>query len=166
MQILNERDSFLSNYEVDQHLKQMKKKYNWTFSEEDEKELQQDKRRNKNRFTACGLNLEVITRDILSYISHSPTAIITSDEQFKELVTFLNQFELMKVEKLQIVNTLPRSMVTLYSLVEECDQRFDEESCERIIGKIDELFPIEKDEEEEEEEEDQEEGGDDEEMQE
>ena len=63
---------------------------------------------------------------------------------------FLNQFELMKVEKLQIVNSLPRSLVVLYALVEECEDRFGEETSESIIEKINELFPIQEEEEEEE----------------
>ncbi|RLV93500.1 DNA-directed RNA polymerase III subunit RPC9 [Spathaspora sp. JA1] len=157
MQILKERDCFLSNYEVAQHLKGIKKKYNWTFTEQDEQELQKDKRGNRNkRFTACGLNLEVITKEVLSYVEHSPSGAITTDDHFKQLVKYLNQFELMKVEKLQIVNNLPRSMVTLYSLVEECDQRFNEDICQGILDKINELFPLEEEEEEEEQEADEE----------
>ncbi|ABN64896.1 predicted protein, partial [Scheffersomyces stipitis CBS 6054] len=136
MKVLKERDSFLSNYEVAEHLKEIKKKYNWTFTKEDEQDLHNDKRKNKKRFAACGVNLEVITRDILSYVSNSATASIDSTEKFSELVQFLNNYELMKVEKLQIVNSLPRSMVTLYSIVEECDQRFDEQICNNILEKI------------------------------
>ncbi|KAK6456928.1 putative DNA-directed RNA polymerase III subunit [Scheffersomyces xylosifermentans] len=153
MKILNERDSFLSNYEVAEHLKDIKKKYNWTFTKEDEEEHNNDKRKNRKRFAACGLNLEVITRDILAYVANSSTAVIDSPAKFQELMVFLNGFDLMKVEKLQIVNSLPRSMVTLYALVEECDQRFDEERSQSIIDKINELFPVEEEEEEEEEEE-------------
>ncbi|KAK6199974.1 putative DNA-directed RNA polymerase III subunit [Scheffersomyces amazonensis] len=167
MKILEERQSFLSNYEVEQHLKDIKRKYNWTFNEKDEEELQKDKRKNKKRFDACGVNLEVITRDVLAYLRNGPPSIIDTTSNFKELGIFLNQFELMKVEKLQIINTLPRSMVILYSLVEECDQRFSEEICESIIEKIDQLFPLEETEEaedqdqEEAEDEDQEDGQDD-----
>jgi hypothetical protein len=150
MKILNERESFLSNYEVAEHLKDIKKKYNWTFTQQDEEE--QGRKRYNKRFTACGLDLEVITRDILAYVANNPNASIDSSTNFTELAKFLNQFDLMKVEKLQIINSLPRSMVHLYALVEECDQRFDEDSCESIIGKINELFPVEEEEGEEEEE--------------
>ncbi|EGW31124.1 uncharacterized protein SPAPADRAFT_52295 [Spathaspora passalidarum NRRL Y-27907] len=155
MQILKERDCFLSNYEVAEHLKGLKKKYNWTFSEQDEKESDKPDKKNK-RFTACGINLEVITKDVLSYIDHSASSAITTADHFKQLVKYLNQFELMKVEKLQIVNSLPRSMVTLYALVEECDQRFNEETCQGILDKINELFPLAEEEEEQAEEEEEE----------
>lgn len=146
MKILNERDSFLSNYEVDQHLKDVKRKYNWTFQPEDEAAQDYNKKKFTKRFTACGLDLEVITRDTLAYLSNSPIAVIDTREKFKLLMEFLNGFELMKVEKLQIVNSLPRSMVHLYALVEECDLRFSTEVCESFIGKINELFPVEEEE--------------------
>lgn len=149
MKVLNERDKFLSDYEVLDYLNEIKANYNWTF--QGEEELKNNK--HKKRFTACGLDLEVITRDVLSYLSKSPCASIDSAVKFQELMTFLNTLELMKVEKLQIINTLPRSMVHLYALVEECDLRFDEEKCEGILNKICELFPVEEEEEEEEEEE-------------
>lgn len=148
MKILEERDKFLCNFEVAEHLNSIKSKYNWTFKEEEN-----DKKKNKKRFTACGLNLEEITRDLSSYLENNSGSAITTQEGFKDLMIHLNRLELMKVEKLQIVNSLPRSMVHLYALVEECDQRFDEETCEGIINKINDLFPIEQEEEEDEEEE-------------
>jgi hypothetical protein len=153
MKILEERDKFLCNFEVAEHLNSIKSKYNWTFKEEEN-----DKKKNKKRFTACGLNLEEITRDLSSYLENNSSSMITTQEAFKELMIHLNCLDLMKVEKLQIVNSLPRSMVHLYALVEECDQRFNEETCEGIINKINHLFPIEEQEEEEEEEEEQGEG--------
>ena len=42
--------------------------------------------------------------------------------------------------------------MVLYALVEECEDRFGEETSESIIEKINELFPIQEEEEEEEEE--------------
>ncbi|KAK6462556.1 putative DNA-directed RNA polymerase III subunit [Scheffersomyces coipomensis] len=161
MKILKEREGFLTNFEVEQHLTDIKKKYNWTFDEKDDEELQKDKRKNKKRFDACGVNLEVITRDVLSYVHNGPPSNIDNVENFKSLGIFLNQYDLMKVEKLQIMNSLPRSMVILYSLVEECDQRFNEEKCEAIINKISELFPLGDEGEEEEEEEADHEGDED-----
>lgn len=148
MQILTARDKFLSNYEVLQHLQETLAKYNWTFTAEDEAKT---KNKHKKRFTACGLDLELVTRDLLSYLGKTPAASVGSEEDFVALMKHLNTLSLMKVEKLQIVNLLPRSMVHLYALVEECDQRFDEETCTGIIEKINELFPVVEDEEEEEE---------------
>lgn len=153
MQIIKERDSFLSNFEVYDHLKHIKQKYNWTFSPEEELALQQDQQQDnyhkkhhqkqKNRFTACGLDLEIATRDVLQFMENNAEITQVDVDNFKQLMSFLNQFELMKVEKLQIVNALPRSLVVLYLLVEDCEERFSVEICEDIVGKINELFPLE-----------------------
>lgn len=137
MKILAERSAFLLDFEVFQHLEELKEKYNWTFSPEEDSKLKSRKR----RFTAAGLGLEVATRDITLYLSKNAGGSYPDAEAFTELMTFLNKFELMKAEKLQIVNSLPRSMVHLYGLVEECDQRFDEETCESILAKVSELVP-------------------------
>ncbi|CAH2353959.1 DNA-directed RNA polymerase III subunit RPC9 [[Candida] railenensis] len=139
MKILNPRDKFLSNYEVSVHLNEIKKKNNWTFKPDEDTSFS----KKKKRFTACGLDLEVITRDLSSYLNSSPCSVIKDPDSFTELLKFLNEFDLMKIEKLQIVNSLPRTMVCLYAVVEEFDSRFDEDTCDKIIGKINELFPVE-----------------------
>ncbi|CAN3368951.1 DNA-directed RNA polymerase III subunit RPC9 [Diutina catenulata] len=146
MKILVERDSFLSNYEVGCHLHDIKKRYHWSFTAEDDKK---GKDKHKKRFSACGINLEVMTRDTLAYFEKTPTGSIDSYDKFVEMMEFLNSYDLLKAEKLQIVNSLPRSLVVLYSIVDECDQRFSEEQSEAICTKINELFPGEDAEEEE-----------------
>ncbi|CCE72536.1 Piso0_000118 [Millerozyma farinosa CBS 7064] len=138
MQIINERDCFLSNYEVLKHLEEMKLKYNWT-----EDKGGNDNRKKKKRFTGGGIELEVITNEVSEYLKNSPCSEIKTDDDLVKIMTFLNGFDLVKVEKLQIINCLPRTMVHLYSLIEECDQRFDQEVCEKILSKIEELFPSE-----------------------
>lgn len=140
MKILTEREAFLLDFEVLQHLRGLQETYNWTFTPEEEA---QQKHNRTKRFTAAGLDLEVLTRDVTAYFSTNAAGQIPGQEQFVELMQFLNQLDLMKVEKLQIVNSLPRSMVHLYGLVEECDLRFDEETCESILAKISELVPVE-----------------------
>lgn len=150
MKVLNEREAFLLDYEVLQHLTDIKEKFNWSFTPEDDANAKYKKK----RFSGAGLGLEAITRDILLYLAKNAAGNITSDASFGELMTFLNAFDLMKAEKLQIVNALPRSMVHLYGLVEECDQRLDEDKCQSIIDKIDELFPVAEEEGDEEYEED------------
>lgn len=148
MKILNEREAFLLDFEVLQHLKDYKEKYNWLFSAEDDAKF----KGRKKRFTGAGLGLEVMTRDVLLYTELRSAATITSKLVLLELMTYLNTLDLMKIEKLQIVNSLPRSMVHLYGLVEECDQRFDEATCEALLEKVNELVPLPEEEEAEEEE--------------
>lgn len=138
MKITQERAAFLLDFEVLDHLEHLKKKYNWTFTPEEDA----TNKNKKKRFTAAGLGLEEVARDVTSCLTKSPGGVIPNAEVLRELMAFLNQFELVKVEKLQIVNQLPRLMVHLYAVVEECDQRFDEDTCERILGKIQELVPV------------------------
>lgn len=56
-----------------------------------------------------------------------------NDEMFTQLMNKLNNFELYKIEKLQIVNQLPTNMVHLFSVVEECDSRFTEDQINEMI---------------------------------
>lgn len=53
----------------------------------------------------------------------------------------LSQYKLEKVEKLQIINSAPYSLVNLYSIVEECDQRFSEQEIEDILQIVQTHFP-------------------------
>lgn len=59
-----------------------------------------------------------------------------NDEMFIELMNKLNNYELYKIEKLQIVNQLPTNMVHLFSIVEECDSRFTEDQINEMIELI------------------------------
>lgn len=137
MKVLKERDAFLADYEVLLHLNGLKEKYNWTFSPQEDK----DSKHRRKRFTGAGVDLEVITRDVTLCLNKLAAGEIPDANAVKEIMSFLNQYELVKVEKLQILNSLPRSMVHLYALVEECDQRFSEEACEAILTKINDVVP-------------------------
>jgi hypothetical protein len=138
MQILNPRDKFLSNYEVMRHLEEIKARNNWVFLAADDTPHS----RRRARATAGGLDLETVTRDVTSYLAQTACAEVKLETAFVELVQYLNQYDLVKIEKLQIVNLLPRTMVALYAVVEEADQRFDEATCEAMLAKIAELFPV------------------------
>lgn len=138
MQILKPRAAFLLDFEVLQHVNEIKKKNNWTFTPEEEAKAGKFKRSGHG-----GVGLEEIIRDVSLYLSKNASGQIPSQEAFTELMKHLNTLELMTQEKLQIVNSLPRSMVHLYGLVEECDSRFSSEQCEGIILKINELMGAE-----------------------
>ncbi|ODQ80755.1 hypothetical protein BABINDRAFT_35066 [Babjeviella inositovora NRRL Y-12698] len=142
MKIENPREKFLSNYEVYDYLKEILSKNNWGFTAE-EHEYKNDKKWRKNDME----NLEAITRDTLAYLKKSTPVEMQSPETITEMMRFLNTMELEKIEKLQILNNLPRNLVSLYAIVEECDSRFDEEKCNKLIEKIDALFPEEQSEE-------------------
>lgn len=141
MNIEVSREKFLSNFEVLEHLKSIEKENGWSFDTQNK--TSKPKRNRQNHL----VNLEAATRDVLSYFANTP-ANTQSKDAIVSLMGVLNGLELEKVEKLQIVNTLPRSMVTLYAVVEECDQRFSEEQCEQMINSINDLFPLAAEEEE------------------
>ncbi|CAM9023966.1 unnamed protein product [Wickerhamomyces anomalus] len=94
-------------------------------------------------------NLESISRDVTSYLSKSPTALQTVDN-ITQAMKDLSQYKLEKVEKLQIINSAPYSLVNLYSIVEECDQRFSEQEIEDILQIVQTHFPQQEVDEEEE----------------
>lgn len=68
----------------------------------------------------------------------------------------VSKFQLEKIEVLQIINFKPLSLVSLYAVVEECDQRFNEDQCQEMIDIVFRYFPSEQGEEEGEEEEQEE----------
>ena len=58
------------------------------------------------------------------------------DTKFIELLTALNEKtngKLFKWEKLQLMNTTPKSMVEIFTIIEECDTRLDETEIEAIL---------------------------------
>lgn len=125
MKIENAREAFLSDFEVLQHLLQVKEQYKIA-----------DKR--GKHFKKHGPNLpdlEAIVRDTTTYLSQQ-TASRMTEANFAAIMKKLNEYELEKIEKLQIINQLPYSMVHLYAIVEECDTRFTEDQINDILATI------------------------------
>lgn len=152
MKVLEQRDAFLSDYEVLQFLSKLERKHKW----DDENLAKQQQNRGKRvRGARPYFNppLQRAVRDTISYLqvnkNYVPqededeaaknarmSAPITrmNDEQFIEFYQGLDKYELFKLEKLQIMNQLPRNMVHLYAIVEECDSRFTEAQIQDIIS--------------------------------
>lgn len=152
MKILEQRDAFLSDYEVLQFLSKLERKHKW----DDENLAKQLQNRGKRVRGARPYNnppMQRAVRETLSYLrvnknyvpqededeaakNSNMSSPITrmNDERFTEFYQGLDQYELFKVEKLQIMNQLPRNAVHLYSIVEECDSRFTEEQIQDIIS--------------------------------
>ncbi|ANZ76510.1 BA75_03452T0 [Komagataella pastoris] len=135
MKIEIAREKFLSNFEVQQALVEIQKQNRWNFASK--ARVYKFDTNSRNSHLA---NLERITMDVSSYLDKS-FAKNAQVDRFVKLINFLNGFELVKVEKLQMVNLLPRSLVSVYSIIEECDTRFTEDECESMLNKIEELFP-------------------------
>ncbi|QLL33569.1 hypothetical protein HG536_0E04800 [Torulaspora globosa] len=150
MKILEARDAFFSDYETLQFLSKLERQHHW--DEDSTTHDRRDKKKIKTHKPYNNPELQAITRDTIAYLTtdkgvpqeddessgnndKKKSAISSlNDQRFSELVAQLNNFDLFKAEKLQIVNQLPTTMVHLYAVVEECDTRFTQEQIEQILG--------------------------------
>ncbi|KAJ1984630.1 hypothetical protein H4R34_000533 [Dimargaris verticillata] len=62
-------------------------------------------------------------------------------EVIKQTIKALEPFQLTKAEKLQLINLCPRSLVDIYVLIEECEERFAEDQLEDMLTIIGRLLP-------------------------
>jgi len=140
MKIEVSRDKLLSNYEVYEHLSKIQDKNAWFFTvpETRTKTGKKKKRRNIDSL----IDLEIITKDLSRYLVQNNQSNDTPVQSVINLVLGLNMYKLEMIEKLQILNMLPRSMVLLYAIIEDCDQRFSEEECEDLLSLVNSSFPL------------------------
>ncbi|CAI4034401.1 hypothetical protein SMKI_10G1910 [Saccharomyces mikatae IFO 1815] len=154
MKVLEERNAFLSDYEVLKFLSDLEREHLW--DEKSQAALKKNRSKGKQNRPYNHPELQGITRNVVNYLSINKNYINQedegeerkssgvkdveksaisrmSDQSFGDLMTKLNSFKLFKAEKLQIVNQLPANMVHLYSIVEECDARFDEKRIEEML---------------------------------
>ncbi|QLG74445.1 hypothetical protein HG535_0G03280 [Zygotorulaspora mrakii] len=155
MKIIEARDAFFSDYETLQFLSKLERQHHW----DQDSILQSQNQKKKLRVKRPYNNpvLQNITKNTIDYLSVHKGVIAQDDEQeqseessknaksalsrlndaqFSDFVKRLNEFQLFKAEKLQIVNQLPSSMVHLYAVVEECDSRFSEQQVEQLLSII------------------------------
>lgn len=143
MKVESIRHAHLSDYEVLQFMSYLQRKHRWN----DDYDVTTKGKKN-------GYNhpeLQKITRDVVNYLTTNKNSdpedpenktVIKSgitrlnDQKFTILMNKLNEFELFKVEKLQIVNHLTTNMAVLYSIVEECELRFTEQQINEILETV------------------------------
>lgn len=135
MKIIQQRDKLLSNFEVYQHICDVQRENQWGFT------IPPPEKKRKHKFNPQLLDLEIITRDLGQYLTKIGQGNDVETNSFVQLMLYLNALELEIIEKLMIVNSLPRSLVTLYAIIEECEERFTTEVCEEILQNIERLFP-------------------------
>ncbi|ODQ64377.1 hypothetical protein NADFUDRAFT_52705 [Nadsonia fulvescens var. elongata DSM 6958] len=122
MKVENSRDKLLTCFEVFQHLKETKSKHRKSIVGIEQPMLRAE-------------NVETIVLELTGYLQKSPTFNQT-EEGIVEFMINMGKFGLEKAELLQIINIAPTSLVTLFSLVEECDQRYTEEQTLEMIDII------------------------------
>lgn len=135
MRIIQQRDKLLSNFEVYQHMCAVQKDNAWGFT------IPQKNQKRKHKFNPQLLDLEIITRDLSQYLVKVEQGNDVKTESFVKLMLVLNEYELEIIEKLMIMNSFPRSLVNLYSIIEECEDRFSQDQCEQILASVEEYFP-------------------------
>lgn len=127
MKVEAEREKLLSNFELLEHLKEIQQQGN-------------NKAPDKKFKRSFNPDLETITKDLTSYLSKTPAQTQTTD-MITQCMRDLAKFKLEKIEKLQIINSTPYSLVSLYSMIEECDQRFSEDESNEILDIVNTHFP-------------------------
>lgn len=137
MKIEEVRSATLSDYEVFKHLVQ----------EVTAKDIRDN---NKVKKIRLPYEYKKITSGVISYLSKNKTSSCDDstnwnsitmpeydDTKFIEILKELNaktNGKLFKWEKLQLVNTTPKSMVEVFSIVEECDNRLDQSEIDAILS--------------------------------
>lgn len=124
MQIVTKEPVLLTNYEVYAFLNESKK-------------AKQDRPRSK------GYKLEglcTVEFECLDYLESSASKNQTA-EHISVFLTKLKPFALTRAEKVQIINTRPCNIVTLHVVIEECEERFNQEQLEQILEIIAECLP-------------------------
>ncbi|KAG4301599.1 hypothetical protein PCANB_001682 [Pneumocystis canis] len=128
MKVLIKRDAFLTNYEVLQHIyeEELQEKHN-----ADNTVLKQ----------FINENLRTVQFQLRKYLEELP-AKKQSEEQIRSLTKELGNYFLTKAEKLMIINLRPDTLVELYTLIEECEERFNIEQLQQILNSIHDKMPL------------------------
>ncbi|ORZ16883.1 HRDC-like protein [Absidia repens] len=93
-------------------------------------------------------HLRTIQFELAEYLKTTPTKSQTT-VQVKDFLQQMNQYALTLGEKLQILNLRPKSAVEIYLLIEECEERFNEQDLDNILSIIITTLPHEEENEEE-----------------
>ncbi|KAH3663609.1 hypothetical protein OGAPHI_005010 [Ogataea philodendri] len=123
---------------VYQHLVDIQKENSWSFTLPEDNATKKHRRKKGN----YSLDLEIITRELSGYLVRTGQSNDYGRQNVVEFMEGLNQYSLMKIEKLEILNRLPRTIVSLFSVIEECDQRFNEDQCNDMLELVQRCFPV------------------------
>lgn len=118
MEVKNENSAFLSNLEVLKLLKDL--------------QAGRHKQQKPNKHQQ---NLGTITYETIKYLERTPCAL-QNPERVTAFMLAMKDFELTKAEKLQLLNNRPTSMVEMYLMVEEIEERMTEEQMARLMDAI------------------------------
>ena len=126
MEVLEGQEKMLSNYEVLKILKDVKEA------------TKSSNFGNKN--------LATITYETINYLEGLKHYNELRDENVIDYLEEMKRFNLTKLEKLQILNQRPKSMVELQVLIEENEERFSEEAMDMILDIVGKTLPVKEEE--------------------
>lgn len=123
MKLLDPRSAFLSNHEVEAHLRELSQR--------------QDALIQAGSYSTAleSENLRTIQYELGEYLEREPCRIYTTD-QLAALMQALKHWQLTKVERLMLVNQVPNNRAELEPLVEELSERFDEQQVQDLIDLV------------------------------
>lgn len=84
-----------------------------------------------------------ISDQILAYLEGTD-CLSQSREAVKSFSTALHKFKLTPAEVMSLVNTVPRSRVEVYLIIEECEERLSPEQVQELLQLCDELLSTQK----------------------
>ena len=91
-------------------------------------------------------NLATITYETINYLEGLKHYNELRDEHVIDYLQEMKRFNLTKLEKLQILNQRPKSMVELQVLIEENEERFSEEAMDMILDIVRKTLPVKEEE--------------------
>lgn len=91
-------------------------------------------------------NLATITYETINYLEGLKHYNELRDEHVIDYLEEMKRFNLTKLEKLQILNQRPKSMVELQVLIEENEERFSEEAMDMILDIVRKTLPVKEEE--------------------
>ncbi|XP_026465439.1 DNA-directed RNA polymerase III subunit RPC9-like [Ctenocephalides felis] len=113
--------AFLSNFEVMQVLKELK--------------LKDSKRKFMMR------NFATITYETLKFLEDSP-CVLQSKENISNFLKAVEPFNLVKIEKLLMINEPPTTPLQIQLIVEDSEERLSEEDVDKLLDVIANTLPV------------------------
>ncbi|KAK9468410.1 RNA polymerase [Lipomyces arxii] len=121
MKVEISREKLLSNYEVLEHINDLKRK----------------RKKSAGKYSTMRKteNLETILLELQGYLKGSPAAK-QSANGMRKFLEEMSIYKLEKAEKLMIINNTPNSDATLSSLIEEAMERFTQDERNHMLELI------------------------------
>mmetsp|Transcript_27678 Transcript_27678/g.58244 ORF Transcript_27678/g.58244 Transcript_27678/m.58244 type:complete len:151 (-) Transcript_27678:126-578(-) len=132
MRVLEPFEGVLTDFEVRQLLSRQAEERK---KEEDTKPLPGARRTNNTGCWRAQHDVMMVSEALLQYLDGTRCSALTS-ESVQELLQAVKPFKLMRAETLMLLNTLPRSLVEVHLVVEECEERLSLEERQRLLALV------------------------------